>query len=516
MTEDLSRRRLFGLAGVTAAGAAGLSLAGCSKASGLGGGPTLASPMADSSAGGPPWVTRPDLTPPKISVRRSGLGGDSQYIFLNAPYSGTGHGGTIILSPGGEFVYFGPNTATKHHMDVSVQTYKGQQMLAWWEGVLVEGFGIGEIVLADSTYTVKHRIKAVQGYPADFHEVNITPQGTALIDIYSRHSNVDLSHYGGGPGMHLVSGMVQEIDVATGALVFKWDSWNPKNPHVPLSETHQQFGVGDGGNGTAATPYNYFHINSVAEVEPGNPASDLLVSGRNTWTVYRISRKTGNVVDRIGGKRSTYSMGPRTRFYWQHHVRLHPGNIMTVFDNGSSPPVEKQSRALKLHLDDARKHVTLEKQYIHPNQTYLAGAMGSAQLLPDGRMFVGWGTEPHFSEFSADGRLLLDGDIEIGSPSYRGFSENWVGKPPLRQLAVAARHRSGGATVYASWNGATEVKSWAVLAGRSSSNLSQVGTARKAGFETAMSVSSRGPWFAVEARDGKGRVLGRSKTVKIG
>ncbi len=514
MTEDLTRRRLFGLAGATAAGAAGLGLASCSNGSPLGG-PTLAKPMADSAAGGPPWVTRPDLTPPKITVRRTGLGADSQYIFLNAPYSGTGHGGTVILSPGGEFVYFDPNTSTQHHMDVSVQTYKGEPMLAWWEGVLVEGFGQGELVLADSTYTIRHRIKAVQGYPADFHEVNITPQGTALVSIYSRHANVDLSHYGGGPGMHLVSGMVQEIDVATGKLLFKWDSWDPARPHVPLSETHQQFGIGDGGHGTAISPYNYFHINSICPVDPQDATSDLLISARNTWTVYRVSRKTGNVVDRIGGKRSTYTMGPRTRFYWQHHVRPHPGNVLTVFDNGSSPPVEKHSRALKLHLDTARKHVTLEKQYVHPNQTYLAGAMGSAQLLPDGRMFVGWGTEPHFSEFSADGRLLLDADIEKGSPSYRAFSQNWVGRPKDKP-AVAARHRSGGATVYASWNGATEVKSWAVLAGKASSNLSEVGSARKAGFETAMSVPNRGPWFAVEARDAKGRVLGRSRTVKIG
>ena len=315
--------------------------------------------------------------------------------------------------------------------------------------------------------------------------------------------------------------MFQEIDIRTGKLLHKWDSWSRTNPHVPLTETHQQFGVGDGGHGTATSPYNYFHINSISEVEPGNPASDLLVSGRNTWTVYRVRRHDGKVVERIGGKRSTFTMGPRSRFFWQHHVRLHgstrsaAGHLLTVFDNGSSPPEEKHSRALILDVDWQRRHVALKKQFIHPNQTYLSGAMGSADLLPDGRMFVGWGTTPAFSEFSADGRLLLDGHIEKGSPSYRGFSQNWVGRPNTRP-AAAARHRTGGATVYASWNGATEVHSWTVLAGRSSSNLSAVGSARKRGFETAISVSHRGPWFAVEARDGKGHVLRRSRTVKIG
>ena len=510
MTEDLTRRRLFGLAGATAAGAAGLGLVGCSNGS-----PTLARPMADSSAGGPPFVTRPDLTPPRIAVRRYHLGGDSRYIFLNAPYSGTGHGGTIILSPSGQFVYFDPNTAAHHHMCVNVQMYNGEPMLTWWQGEIVEGFGRGELVMADSSYKIKHVIKAHDGFVADFHEFKVTPQGTVLMDMYARHANVDLRSVGGQSSGYLVSGMVQEIDIKTGKLLFKWDSWNRKNPHVRLDETHQQFGVGDGGHGTAASPYNYFHVNSICEVEPGNKDSDLLISARNTWAVYRVRRSDGKVLDRLGGKRSTYSLGPRVRYYWQHHVRMHPGNLMTVFDNGSSPPQEKNSRALKLHVDTKRKHLSLEKEFIHPHQTYLSGAMGSADLLADGRMFVGWGTTPAFSEFSPEGHLLLDGTIEKGSPSYRGFSQNWTGRPTGKP-AVAARHRSGGATVYASWNGATEIASWLVFAGKGSSHLAEVGSARKAGFETAMSVPHRGPWFAVEARDGKGHVLGRSRTVKIG
>jgi Arylsulfotransferase (ASST) len=520
MSEDLTRRRLFGLAGATAAGAAGIGLVGCSKGGGpLGGGtPTLATPVADSRAGGPPWVTRPDLTPPKIDVRRFHLGGDSQYIVLNAPYSGPGHGGSIILSPGGEFVYFGPNTNTHRHMNVSVQAYQGEPVLTWWQGQVVEGFGIGEMAIADSSYTVKHIIKAHDGYTADFHEFNVTPQGTALIDIYARHGNVNLSSVGGQSNGWLVSGMVQEIDIKTGELLFKWDSWDRKNPHVPLSETHQAFGVGDGGHGTKASPFNYFHINSICEVEPGNPKSDLLISGRNTWCVYRVRRSDGKVVDRIGGKRSTFKMGPRSAFHWQHHVRLHgstktsAGHLLTVFDNGV--PAEPQSRAIILDLDLASKHAALKKQFIHPGAVYRSGAMGSADLLADGRMFVGWGTEPHFSEFSPEGRLLLDGNIEKGSPSYRGFSQNWTGRPKDKP-AVVARPRTGGATVYVSWNGATEVHSWTVLAGKSSSHLSTVGSAKKRGFETAISSSHRGPWFAVEARDGKGHVIGRSRTVKI-
>ena len=162
---------------------------------------------------------------------------------------------------------------------------------------------------------------------------------------------------------------------------------------------------------------------------------------------------------------------------------------------------------------------SLKKAFAHPHTVYQSGAMGSAQLLPDGRMFVGWGTEPHFSEFAADfahgkPQLLLDGDITVGDPSYRAFTENWVGHP-LDKPAAAARYRTGGATVYASWNGATEVRFWVVFAGPSAGNLHQIVKAHKNGFETAINVSNRGPYFAVHALDGKGTVLAKSAPVKI-
>jgi len=524
MTDDLTRRRLFGIAGASAAGAAGLAASGCA-AIGFGaqggsgeqsggeqsGGGTAEASTAAAYSAGPPFRTRPDLTPPHITLRRTGLGADSRYIFLNAPYSGPGHGGSYIIDPHGHFVWFGPNTASQHRMNFSVQSFKGEPVLTWFQGLVVEGFGQGELIIADSSYKIRHVIKAHGGQLADFHEFVVTPQNTALITIYRKHANVDLRPVGGPTGGHLVSGVAQEIDIATGHLLWEWDSWAQSNPHVPLRESYQKLGVGDGGHGTISSPYNYFHINSIAEV--GDGSGDLLISGRNTFTVYRVSRKTGHIVWRLNGKKSDFTMGPRSKFFWQHHVRPAPSGRMTVFDNGV--PEEQHSRALLLDVDTTHMHASLKKAYTHPGTQYRAGAMGSAQLLPDNRMFVGWGTEPHFSEFTADGKLLLDGDIIKGDPSYRAFTEHWVGHPTDKPRA-AARHRTGGATVYASWNGATQVRSWGIFAGRTASNLHEIATARKNGFETAIKVSSRGPYFAVQARDGKGRALARSAPVKIG
>jgi hypothetical protein len=147
LPKTLPRRRLFGLAGASAVGAAGVGLVACSSDNSAG--PTLVTAAADSSSG-PPFVSRPDLTPPRITIRRHGAPIDPRYIFLNAPYSGPGHGGTYILDHRGHFVWFGPNTAAQHRMNFNVQTFKGEPVLTWFRGLVVQGYGKGELVIADS------------------------------------------------------------------------------------------------------------------------------------------------------------------------------------------------------------------------------------------------------------------------------------------------------------------------------------------------------------------------------
>ena len=512
MTEDLTRRRLFGLAGATALGAAGLGVAGC----GFGSAGSAATLATTDASDGPGFVTHPHFTPPQYSVRNYGLN-DSKYIFLNAPYSGPGHGGTYIIDVHGHLVWFGPNTATEHRMDFNCQTYQGKPVLTWWEGLVVEGFGKGHGVIADSSYKQIATVSAVNtpGKPdimVDLHEFNLTSRGTAFVTAYRTYhdASVNLSGVRGpATGGYLLSGVAQEIDIATGDLVHEWDSWKDG---VALTETYEALGGGDGGYGTKAKPFNYFHINSIADWDEGH----WLISGRNTWTVYLVNKASKQIVWRMHGKKNNFKLGPGVPFYWQHHVRPHSivpnsGGLVTVFDNGAAPAKETNSRGLVLHVDTKAKTVTLHKQYTHPG--VLAGAMGSAQLLSDG-MFIGWGTVPRFSQYTADHKLLLDGTMIKGSPSYRAFTLPWTGTPAGLPLA-AARHRTGGATVYASWNGSTEAHSWAVYAGKTAGSLAEVGTAPKTGFETAIEVKNTGPYFAVQALNAKGTALAKSAPVKI-
>lgn len=71
-----------------------------------------------------------------------------------------------------------------------------------------------------------------------------------------------------------------------------------------------------------------------------------------------------------------------------------------------------------LHLDRTNTTATLADSMSIPGNAPTA-AMGSAQRLPNGNVFVSWGSNPRLSEFSPQGELLFDATLP--SPSYRAF-----------------------------------------------------------------------------------------------
>jgi len=493
MKDSLTRRDM--LAGSAVAAAAGLGLVACDRSSA----------QQRQSKQLQHFVSRPDLTPPKVTLSHVAPGHPLQYMFLAIANSGPGQGGAMIMDTAGDLVWFSPDTSRQaSKMDFQQQMLNGKPVLTWFEGrVVAGGYGVGVAKIADSSYQITHTIHALKGQHVDEHEFNISPQGTALVSAFNKQP-YDLSKVGGPKKGWLLSGIAQEIDIETGELLFEWDSLD----HVGFDETYLPV---EGGHGTKDMPYDYFHINTIEDAGDG----DLLIGARNTWCMYKVSRKTGDIVWRLNGKKIDFTMGPRTEFYWQHDTRLHGQNTMTVFDDGYDgvlPKNEKQSRGLILNVDFDKMLVTLRQEFIHPGTLILSKAMGNAQLLPGGGMFVGWGTNPYFSEFDAEGKLLLDGQLLKGDPTYRAFIGDWQGNP-ADQPAIAAHRGSGGATVYASWNGATEVATWNVLAGRNQTSMTTTKSAPKKGFETKISASG-GPYFSVEARDSKGRMLSRSRTIK--
>jgi hypothetical protein len=127
---------------------------------------------------------------------------------------------------------------------------------------------------------------------------------------------------------------------------------------------------------------------------------------------------------------------------------------------------------------------------------------------------MGYGGLPNFTEYDSSGHVLLDGTLGKNVQNFRTYLSPWSATAPGRPSLAVKAAGSGAASAAVSWNGATSVASWRALAGSSSSSLAPVATAAKTGFQTTLTVHSPGPYFAVQALDGSGAVLGTSATVK--
>ncbi len=434
-------------------------------------------------------MTQPDLHPPVLSVTTSKAGLAPGYLFLSA-------GAPMIADNKGEPVWYMP--LGRSAANLRVQQYQGERVVTWWEGeVTPTGHGDGDYVILDGSYRQVLRFGPGNGYSGDLHEFQLTPRQTALVTAYTT-APADLSGVGGPARGQILDSIVQEVDPRSGRVVFEWHS----KDHVDPTESKSK--------PTSGQPFDYFHVNSIAEEANG----DLVVSARNTWTVYRIDRASGTVIRRIGGKRSDYSLGPGARFAWQHDARPQPGNRLTIFDDEASPSEASQSRAILLQLDPQTRRASLLRQFVHP-APLLAGSQGSAQVLPNSNLLVGWGALPNVSEFSPDGGILFDASWAGEDASYRAFRFPWVGIPASAP-AVAARSAGPGEwRVYSSWNGATKVVAWQVLAGRTPDGLTPLTAATRAGFETMIPVRTDGSYLAVLALDEFRRPLGRSPTAQL-
>jgi Arylsulfotransferase (ASST) len=451
--------------------------------------------------------SRPDLKPPPVKVVTAARGTAPGYVFL-APKMKVVQAGPMILDNAGNVVWFHP-LDTHGVSDFRVQRYEGNPVLTWWRGKAPMGVGSGYYAIADDTYHEIARVRAGHGYSGDIHEFEITPRNTALFTVYHQ-VHVDLTAEGGPAQGRIFDGIVQEVDIKTGRVLFEWHSYPqvaPSESYVPAPKRSA---------GSKAAPWDYFHINSIDEEPDGN----LLISARNTHALYEVSRKTHKILWRLGGKHSDFHMGPGTNFEWQHDARRQQDGTITLFDNGAAPPAEKFTRILVLHVDEASRRVTLVRSYKHPGRV-LVPFEGDAQFLPDGHVFVGWGAVPIYTEFSRTGRVLLDvrfgsGRARITGPnqdadSYRVYRFPWTGHPTNRPAVAVA-----DGNVYVSWNGATEVRRWQVLAGADAHHLSAETAVAKHGFETSIPAPASAKTVVVRALDRTGAVIGESQPVTLG
>lgn len=445
------------------------------------------------------FQSRPDLRPPKltVTVQSPSVAPGDEFV---APYTGPGQAGPMILDPSGGLLWFKPLPTHTYATNLQVQEYEGRPVLTWWQGnISVHGFGLGGDVIFDQTYTEIAHVNAGNGLQADLHDFQLTPQGTALITAY--HPILcNLSSVGGPAYGAVTDSLLQEIDVKTGLVMFQWSSLD----HVALSESYEP-----ASRSTTSSPYDFFHINSINL----DRDSSMLISARNTWTVYDLAARSGRIAWRLGGKRSSFALGPGTATAWQHDPRELSNGSISIFDNGASPTVHSQSRGIVLSLNPQQRTATLLTQLNH-SPPLLAESQGNVQALANGDWFLGWGQLADFSEFNAGGELLFDAHFPHATQSYRDFRFAWTGMPVHLPAFVVQAGAAGATTVYASWNGATLVTGWRVLAGPSPTELVQVAEVARSGFETAIALPSGAApaYVTVQALDAQGGVIATAQT----
>jgi hypothetical protein len=221
------------------------------------------------------------------------------------------------------------------------------------------------------------------------------------------------------------------------------------------------------------------------------------------------------VLWRLGGKNSTFALGRGVRFAFQHDATLLPDGSIEIFDNEDTPKIADQSRAIDVGLNFTTRTATLLHQYVNPKRAVLSASQGDVQQLGNDNL-VGWGQVGLVSEFSAAGALTFQLELPPLVESYRAFRFPWTATPPAPPVVYAKAASATKTTVAASWNGATDVAAWQVLAGAGPTSLAPVGApVAWSGLETQTTAATAGPYIGAEALSASGQVIGQASPVAV-
>jgi hypothetical protein len=404
-------------------------------------------------------------------------------IFLAPRGTDVKSSGALIYNKNGDLIWDG--TGYGATLTFRPTTYQGNSVLALWTGSISgAGVGFGYDLILNDKYEIIANFTANfddnNATLADFHDIVITPNDTALITVYQPKS-WDLSNYNISNGWLLDSAM-QEIDPVTGNALFTWVA----SDHIDVNSCY----ASPGSSGTSSTnAWDFFHINALNKDDLGN----YLISSRHCHTLFYVG-SDGNIIWTIGGKNSSVIMNNDTGFAWQHDARWRNNQTqISLFDNaGTAWELDStNSRGIILDFDEAGNSVTLNTSFLPYNVT-VSESQGNIGPLDSGNTIIGWGQIPYFSEYDSNGRFLYVVQFGVGDvQSYRAYSSNWTATPSTRP-SVLVETDGSNTTVYASWNGATEVDTWQLSGSTADSPQLAIPISNnsKSGFETVMSVTN--------------------------
>ncbi|PTB46110.1 hypothetical protein M441DRAFT_444663 [Trichoderma asperellum CBS 433.97] len=414
---------------------------------------------------------------------------DAPFVFLGTVYGEWKAGPMIFDARDMSLIYADQRYENTYTSNVHI--INGSRYFAFWEGGHTRGHANGNCLFFDEDYNLRYTVTA-QGLgdaEADMHELSVTKDDSV---IFSTYFNIpyDCSSVGGPDNALLMDSGFQEVDAATNRVL----------------------------------------------TDDGN----YLVSSRHLSLLTLVDGKDGHPIWILGGRKNQFtdlSNGEATNIGWQHDARILPSNStgethITLFDNHgeySGVCQEKcQTRALHIAIDPVALTARVVSQFFHP-ENIDSGAMGGYQTLDSGNVMTGWGHNPGFVEYKSDGMPVMDiqrgiigGEVLADMFAYRVNKGDWTGRPPWPPTVVADAPNGNTleATIYVSWNGATDVASWAIFASddhRTISNYTNlIAESPRQGFETIISLASEDisrRYLAAAAVSASGDVL--SSTIVI-
>ncbi|HEX4734850.1 MAG TPA: arylsulfotransferase family protein [Thermoleophilaceae bacterium] len=449
----------------------------------------------------------PGLRIPRVWVTVNDQDKAPGFMFLT-PRAKLGQStGPTILNADGKVVWFHRLSPRRTASGLQPQIYRGKPVLVWGQRppLVHEGDSYRGAphtvynVIADTSYRIIARIRARgHGVRTDLHEFRISKRDTALV-LGWRVVDRDLRRYGGTRHSAVLDNVVQEIDIRTGRVLLNFSAARRISPRQSYVRPPKDAGAWDA-----------YHVNSITEDTDGN----LLLTSRHMSAVYKIDRRTGRVMWKLGGRGGDFKLSNAARFYYPHDAQRAPDGTITILDNHAGPvTLNHASRALRLRVNTRRHTVSLARSFPHPAGNVSSTSQGNVNQLANGDVFVGWGISPWFSEYAADGRILFAAHFKNAwSQSYRAFKADWHATP-TGAPAIYARVTKGNVAAYVSWNGATEVASWRLLGGPDQNNLTTLVETPWADFETKLSAAATPAFVKAQALDANGNVLGESAPV---
>jgi len=279
------------------------------------------------------------------------------------------------------------------------------------------GGTVEHVILDEALNEIPPRIQMGNGYVSDSHDFELMPNGHMfLVGYYTTLKNLSQVVSGAYPRAEISGGIIQELD-ADRNVVWQWRSWD----HFKLEE----YPYWDAGSTAPASAG--WHINVVRH-DPTD--GNLFLT--TTEEVMKINRQTGEVMWRLGGGANQFTFigvdaaEGNLQLGGHDFHRLPNGNIM-IYDGGSADET-RTSQVHEYHLDEKNKVATHIWTYVATELTP-NWARGSAQRLPNGNTFIGWGTcsdtnlnPPDCTEVTPNGSKVWEMSFnQVLLNSYRAF-----------------------------------------------------------------------------------------------